>query len=106
MATEGGQAAIGDRSRLAQLPFTLRLRSGSIDPSTTLRTLTGDFDSVLFEAPGDWIVDDVTLHEEINRGGAGVNYVYMTGLETVPEPSSAILLLLGLGAFVHRKKEK
>jgi len=65
--------------------------------------LTGDLGNVLFDAPADWITDAVTLHEELNRGGAGVNYIYMTGLETVPEPSSVILMLIGLAAAVRRR---
>ena len=69
-------------------------------------TLTGDLDSVLFESPGDWITGNVVLYEELNRGGSGVNYVYMTGLETVPEPATAALLLVGSGAAVRRRRRR
>jgi len=69
-------------------------------------TLTGDLAKVLFDAPADWITDNVTLHEDLDRGGAGVNYIYMTGLETVPEPTSAALLLVGFGAAVWRRRRR
>jgi len=67
-------------------------------------TLTGDLGNVLFDAPADWITAAVTLHEEINRGGTDVNYVYMTGLETVPEPGALSLLGLGGLALLRRRK--
>jgi hypothetical protein len=68
-------------------------------------TLTGDLGNVLFEAPADWIVDNAVLREEINSFGTGINYVYMTGLETVPEPATLTLLALG-GLAIFRRRRK
>jgi len=69
-------------------------------------TLTANLANVLFDAPEDWITDAVMLHEEINRGGTGVNYVYMTGLETVPEPTSVALLVVGFGVALWRRRRR
>jgi len=69
-------------------------------------TLTGDLNSVLFDAPADWITDAVVLYEELDRGGSGVNYVYMTGLETVPEPATLSLVALGGLAVLARRRRR
>jgi len=104
-----GDLALGDDWVLEFLPA-----AGSewfdgteqVDLFSFTGTLTADLGNVLFAAPADWITGAVTLHEEINRGGAGVNYVYMTGLETVPEPTSAALLLAGFSVAVWRKSRR
>jgi len=103
-----GDLTLGDNWLLSFLPA-----GGSewfdgaeqVDLFSFTGTLTGDLGNVLFGPPADWIVDNVILQEEVNRGGTGINYVYMTGLETVPEPATLTLLALGGLAILRRRRK-
>jgi len=106
VAVNGG-LELGDNWMLKFLPQAgTELFDGTeqVDLFSFTGTLTGNLGNVLFDAPADWIVDNVTLYEEFNRGGSGVNYIYLTGLETVPEPATLGLVTLGALALLRRRR--